>query len=175
MARQNGQATWITPIAGTSSAPTGDDMNANTTTRTFLATERMTVVEVGAIALLSSAPLLTALTFTVSKRTAATVANDSVIPVWRSANAAEGGPGADASVSNFDNANAIASGAIQPAVASLPAGKIVRAYTEVLLDKGDMLVFKVTVANGAAVQGAFYAKAYYDGAGLVEANDTEPK
>jgi len=176
MSRMNGQLTWITPVVGTTAAPLGDDANqANgVVTRVFVATERVTVVEVGAVPLLSTTPLLDAFAFTVSKRVGGVVANDSVISVFKSAFAAEGGVAGDPSVSGFDEANKITSGIISPTSANCAAGHTLRAFCEVSLDKGDMLVFKQTTANGAACQIAYYAKVYPMGAGLVESNDVEP-
>lgn len=176
MSRMNGQLTWITPVVGTTAAPLGDDANgaAGTVTRVFVATERCTVVEVGAIPLLSSAVIADAFAFTVSKRIGGVVANDTVIHVWTSVFAAEGGVSGDPSTLNFNFANEISSGIISAGTSGCPAGSCLRAYTETTLDKGDMLAFKITTANGTACQIAWYAKVNLMGAGLVESNDVDP-
>jgi hypothetical protein len=173
MARQNGQFTWITPTPGTaaSSKLSGDSTATAGVVRGFVATERVTVVEVGAIAVDSTAVPGSAFTFRVKKRTGALIANDVIVPVFKSGFAAEGGPGGDPSNSGFDNANAISGGVITNTVPSFVAGSALRAYCEQGLDKGDALVFEV-VGNTAG-QVAFYAKCYADGAGLIEANDVD--
>lgn len=170
MARQNGQFTWVTPI---SNAALGDDASSTSTRRIFVATERVTVTEVGAIATDSAHVPSSAFAFKVNKRTGGNSANDVVIPVWKAAFAAQGGPGGDPSVANFDNANAIASGIITNTAASFAAGTCLRAFTEIALDKGDMLVFVVTTGGGASSIASFYATCFADGKGLVEANDID--
>jgi len=176
MARQNGQATFETPL---SNAAFGDAGDSTSTQRAFTAWERMTVVEVGCKAEAGVATTGdTALpgvgfAFTVSKRTGGDVGNDMVIPVWKAAFAAEGGVGGDPSILNFDNANQIPNGVITNTLGLLKGGKCLRAFTEVTLDKGDQLVFKVTNAGAAGSLVVFYAKTYLDGAGLVEVNDVD--
>lgn len=176
MARQNGQATFETPL---SDAAFGDAADSTSTQRAFTAWERMTVVEVGCKA---EAGVATAgdtalpgvnFAYTVSKRTGGDVGNDVVIPVFTAAFAAEGGVGGDPSVNNFDNANQIPNGIITNTQGLLTGGKCLRAYTEVTLDKGDQLVFKVTGAGAGGSLVVFYAKTYLDGAGLVEAADVD--
>ena len=168
MARQNGQLTFQTPstITGTG----GDDLNSTNTRRTFTATERLTVVEVG---LVPDTDPSTSLTFSVLKRVGGTSGSDGVIDVFTAAFAAEGGPGGDPSVSNFDAANKIASGIITNTAGLAKAGKCLRAFCEVSLNKGDQLVFKVNAADGSARLGTFYARVYCDGSGLVESNDID--
>lgn len=176
MARQNGQTTWISPV---SNAALGDDASSTSTRRAFVATERMTVTEVGAIVTDSAHVPNASFAFKVAKRIGGDTTSDFVIPVFKAAFAAEGGPGGDSSVSNFDNANQIASGIITNTAGAVGNGfgasakAVLRAFTEVSLDKGDMLVFIVTTGGGASSVCAFYATAYYDGKGLVETNDAD--
>ena len=170
MARQNGQATFETP---SSNAALGDDASSTSTVRAFTAWERMTVVEVGACAEVSTGLPGVGFAYTVSKRTGGVAANDMVIPVFKAAFAAEGGVGGDSSVNNFDNANQIPNGIITNTAGLLTGGKCLRAYTEVTLDKGDQIVFKVTSAGAGSSTVVFYAKTYLDGAGIVEAADVD--
>lgn len=165
MGRQNGQLTWITPTPGT--AATGKISGDSTATagivRGFVATERVTVVEVGAVAVDSTAVPGASLTYRVKKRTAALIANDVIVDLYTAANAAESGTAAGNS--------ALSGGIVTNTAASFTAGKCLRAYCEVTLDKGDELCFEV-VGNTAG-QVAFYAKTYPDGAGLTESNDVD--
>ncbi len=170
MARQNGQYTFQTPVG--SASVLGDSTASAAKIRTFTAIERMTVVEVGAICGDSLNVPANTFSYRVNKRTGGVAANDTVIPVWKAAFAAEGGISGDPSINGFDNANAIASGLITNTASGLTAGKALRAYTEVSLDKGDQLVFEV-VGTSAGDTVVFYAKAYLDGAGLVEACDVD--
>lgn len=168
MARQNGQFTWQTPVGTT----LGDSTAAAAKVRVFTATERCTVVEVGAIAGDSLNVPASTFTFRVLKRVGGVAANDSVIPVWTAEFAAEGGVSGDPSILNFDNANAIPSGIITNTAAELGGGECLRAYTETSLEKGEQLVFEV-VGTSAGDTVVFYAKCYPDGAGLVETNDVD--
>lgn len=170
MARQNGQLTFQTPIA--SATVLGDSTAAAAKIRVFTATERITVVEVGAISSDSTNVPSSAFSYRVLKRTGAVAANDVIQPVWKAQFAAQGGVSGDPSILNFDNANQIASGLITNTLALLTAGKALRAFTEISLDKGDQLVFEV-VGTSAGDFVVFYAKAYCDGAGLVESNDVD--
>lgn len=170
MARQNGQLTFQTPVG--SASVLGDSTAAAAKIRVFTATERMTVVEVGAIAGDSANVPDLNFTFRVNYRTGGVVANDIVIPVWKAAFAAQGGIAGDPSVLNFDNANSIANGLITNTAAGLTAGKALRAFTEYSLNKGDQLVFEV-VGTSAGDTVIFYARAYCDGSGLVEACDVD--
>ena len=173
MARQNGQLTWQSPSAVSGSAVVGgDDLNATAANkiRMFTATERVTVVEVGVV---PDTDLSTSFAFDVLKRTGGTAGSDGVIDVFTSVFAAEGGPGGDPSVSNFDAANKITSGIITNTGGLAKAGKCLRAYCEVTLSKGDQLVFRISTADGSARKGTFYAKVYCDGAGLIESNDVD--
>lgn len=170
MSRMNGQLTFQSP---STAAATGDDANSTSTRRVFAATERVTIVEVGAIAPISTTVPNLSFTFRVKKRVGGVVANDVVISVFKSAFAAEGGPGGDPSVANFDEANKITNGIITNTGALLAGGTALRAFCEVSLDKGDQLVFEVVAAGGASSTVIFYAKAYPGGAGLVESNDIE--
>jgi hypothetical protein len=176
MARQNGQATWISPV---SNAALGDDASSTSTRRAFVATERMTVTEVGAIVTDSAHVPTTTFAFKVNKRIGGDSTSDMVIPVFKAAFSAEGGIGGDSSNNNFDNANQITNGIITNTAGQATVGfgaahlPVLRAYTEVSLDKGDMLVFQVTTGGGASSVCAFYATAYYDGKGLVESADVD--
>jgi hypothetical protein len=170
--RQNGQFTFESPAGVVQVAVTGDNLPTAGFLRIFTAYERLTVVEVGVIATGAAAPGA-AFTFRVKKRPGGVPANDIIIPVWKSQFAAEGGPGGDPSVQNFDNANAIANGLITNTAGLLVQGKALRAYTEITLDKGDQLAFEVVGAGAATSTGVFYAKAYPGGAGIVESNDVE--
>jgi hypothetical protein len=176
MARQNGQATFQTPgsnaIAVTANA-LGDDTSSTSTRRVFLATERMTVVEVGAVATDSANVPGAGFTYRVKKRTGGASANDIVIDVFASAFAAEGGPGGDPSTAGFNLANAIANGIITNTAAKLKAGTCLRAFCEVSLDKGDQLVFEVVASGGASSVAAFYATVWFNSKSLVEQNDVE--
>lgn len=170
MARQNGQVTFETPVG--SASVLGDSTATAAKIRVFTAWERMTIVEVGALAGDSlNVPDLN-FSYRVNKRTGGVAADDMIVPVWKAAFAAEGGPSGDPSVLNFDNANSIPNGLITNTAALLTAGKCLRAYTEVSLDKGDQLVFEV-VGTSAGDTVVFYAKGYLDGAGLVEACDVD--
>jgi hypothetical protein len=174
MARQHGQATWTTP---SSAAALGDDASSTSTRRIFTATERMTVVEVGAVAADSAHAPSVAFAFTASKRSCGIAANDMVVPVFTAKFAAEGGPGGDPSVQNFDNANQIPNGIITNTLGLLPVAggcpNVLRAFCEVSLEKGDQLVLGVTTGGGASSTVVFYATAFYDGKGLVEPNDVD--
>lgn len=173
MARQNGQLTFQSPSAVSgANVVGGDDLNATAgnKVRMFTATERVTVVEVGVV---PDTDLSTSFAFDVLKRSGGTAGSDGVIDVFTSVFAAEGGPGGDPSVSNFDAANKIASGIITNVGGLAKAGKCLRAFCEVGLNKGDQLVFRVSTADGSARKGTFYARAYCDGSGLVEANDID--
>jgi len=175
MARQNGQATWVTPA---SNILEGDDASSTATVRIFTATERMTVVEVGAITNAIAAEgaavaVGTLFAFTASLRTCGTPANDMVIPVFTAAFAAEGGIGGDPSVLNFDNAHQIPSGIITNTLGTATTCSVLRAYCEQTIPKGGQLVLKVTTGGAATSRVIFYAKAYYDGAGLVEPADVD--
>lgn len=173
MSRMNGQLTFQSPsaVSGTN-AVGGDDLNATAgnKVRMFTATERVTIVEVGVV---PDVDLGVAFAFDVLKRSGGTVGFDGVISVFKAAFAAEGGPGGDPSVQGFDEANKIPSGIITNTLALALAGKCLRAYCEVSLDKGDQIVFRISTANGTAATGTFYAKAYPMGAGLVEAADVD--
>lgn len=168
MSRMNGQLTFQTQstITGTG----GDDLNSTNTRRTFTATERCTIVEVGVVPDTDPSNLLA---FKASHRVGGTSGSDSVISVFTSGFAAEGGPGGDPSVQGFDEANKITSGIITNTLSKAKAGKALRAYCEVALEKGDQIVFAVTTADGSARLGTFYAKCYPNGAGLVEGNDVD--
>jgi hypothetical protein len=168
MARQNGQITFQTPVGTT----LGDSTTSAAKVRVFTATERITVVEVGAVAGDSANVPASTFSYRVLKRTGGVVANDVIQPVWKAAFAAEGGIAGDPSIQNFDNGNAIPNGLITNLLSLFTAGKCLRAHTEVSLDKGDQLVFEV-VGTSAGDTVVFYAKAYLDGAGLVEANDVD--
>jgi hypothetical protein len=175
MARQHGQATWVTP---SSNAALGDDASSTSTRRIFTATERMTVVEVGAVVGDSAHVPNTSFAFTASKRQCGVAANDMVIPVFTAAFAAEGGPGGDPSVLNFDNANQIPNGIITNTLGTATgfgasSKCVLRAFCEVSLDKGDQLVIAVTTGGGASSTAIFYATAFYDGKGLVEPQDAD--
>lgn len=174
MSRINGQLTWITPTsaAAATSKAVGDLTTTAGVVRAFFANERVTVVEVGVIAIDSTNVPSNAFTFRVKKRTGALIANDAIISVFKSTFAAEGGVAGDPSISGFDEGNKISAGLITNAAAGLTAGKCLRAFCEVSLDKGDALCFEV-VGTSAAGAVAFYAKAYPMGAGLVEGNDVE--
>lgn len=168
--RQNGQFTFQTP---SSNAALGDDASSTSTRRIFTATERVTVVEIGAMAEDSAHVPNSSFAFKALKRTGGNSANDVVVPVFTSGFAAEGGVGGDPSTAGFNNANQIANGIVTNTAALLTAGKALRAYCEVSLDKGDQLVLAVTTGGGASSTCVFYAKAYPDGAGLVESNDVD--
>jgi hypothetical protein len=175
MARQNGQLTFQTPVPPTVASPTvlGDDASSTATVRVFTATERITVCEVGAIAGDSANVPDASFAFTASKRSGGDTAGDILIDVFTAAFAAEGGPGGDPSVQNFDNANRISGNVITNTAGLLAGGKALRAFCEVTLQKGDQIVFKVTGDGGGTSTVVFYARAYCDGAGLVEANDVD--
>lgn len=170
MARQNGQLTFQTPVG--SASVLGDSTASAAKIRTFTATERMTIVEVGAIAGDSLNVPANTFSFRVNYRTGGVAANDVVIPVWKAAYAAQGGASGDPSVLNFDNANAIANGLITNTASGLTAGKALRAFTEYSLNKGDQLVFEV-VGTSAGDTVVFYARGYCDGSGLVESCDVD--
>ena len=170
MGRQNGQFTWCTPVG--SASLLGDSTAVASKIRVFTATERATVVEVGAIAGDSANVPDLNFSYRVNKRTGGVVANDAIQPVWTAAFAAQGGVAGDPSVLNFDNANAIVNGLITNTAALLTAGKDLRAYTEFTLEKGDQVVFEV-VGTSAGDTVVFYAKGYFCGAGLVEACDVD--
>lgn len=170
MARQNGQLTFQTPVG--SATVLGDSTASAAKIRVFTATERMTIVEVGALCGDSANVPANTFSYRVNKRVGGVVANDVVIPVWKAAFAAQGGIQGDPSVYNFDNANAIAAGLILNTAAGLTAGKALRAYTETSLDKGDQLVFEV-VGTSAGDTVIFYARGYCDGSGLVESCDVD--
>jgi hypothetical protein len=170
MSRMHGQFTWQTPQTA---AVRGDDTSSAAVSRIFTASERCTVVEVGVIAGDSANPPNTAFAFRALKRTGGDSSADTVVDVFKSTFAAEGGPGGDPSVQGFDNANAIASGIITNTAGLLVGGKALRAYCEVALEKGDQLVLDITTGGGASTTGVFYAKCYPNGAGLVETNDVE--
>lgn len=170
MSRSHGQLTFQSSLGVAD--PPGDDLTSTATVRAFVATERVTVVEVGCVSTDSTADPGVGFGFTASKRVGAVIANDILIDVFRSAFAAEGGVAGDPSILNFDAANRIANNKLLGSV-GFTGGKALRAYCEVTLDKGDMIVFKVTNAGAAGSQGCFYAKTYCDGAGLVESNDVE--
>lgn len=170
MARQNGQYTWFTPIS--SATVFGDSTATAAKIRTFTAVERVTVVEVGAICADSSNVPSSAFTYRVLKRTDGNPTNDVIQPVWKAAFAAEGGVAGDPSILNFDNGNAIANGLITNTASGLTAGKALRAYTEISLEKAEQLVFEV-VGTSAGDTVVFYAKVYPNGAGLVEACDVD--
>jgi hypothetical protein len=170
MARQNGQYTWETPQ---SNAALGDDTSSTSTRRIFTAYERVSVVEVGAVAVDSSHVPNSSFTYRVKKRTGGNSANDVVIDVFTAAYAAEGGVAGDPSVSGFDVANKITNGIITNTGAKFVAGTCLRAFCEVSLDKGDQLVFEVVAGGGASSVAVFYAKVFPNGAGLVEANDID--
>jgi hypothetical protein len=165
----HGQLTFQTPLSTTTP---GDDLTSTSTVRAFVATERVTVVEVGCVSTISTANPGAGFGFTASKRVGADATADVLIDVFKSQFAAEGGVAGDPSILNFDAANRIANNKLLGST-SFTGGKCLRAYCEVTLDKGDMIVFKVTNAGAASSKGAFYAKTYCDGAGLVEANDVE--
>jgi hypothetical protein len=169
MARGNGQLTWCTPVGSAAVLGDGSDGGEDSI---FTATERVTVVEVGAICGDSTNVPSSAFSFRVLKRTGGVAANDVIQPVWKAAFAAEGGVSGDPSILNFDNANAISGGLITNTLASLTAGKCLRAFTEVSLDKADQLVFEV-VGTSAGDTVVFYAKAYCNGAGIVESCDVD--
>lgn len=168
MSRMNGQFTFQTPSASTGVG--GDNLNSTATVRTFTATERTTLVEVGLVPDTTPSSLLA---FTVSHRVGGTAGSDSIIAVFKAAFAAEGGVSGDPSVNGFDNANQIPNGIITNTAGDAAGGKALRAYCEASLEKGDQIVFKVTTADGSARLGTFYAKAYPMGAGLVESNDVD--
>lgn len=170
MARQNGQYTFQTPVG--SASVLGDSTASAAKIRTFTAIERMTIVEVGAVAGDSTNVPSSNFSYRVLKRTGGVAANDTIIPVWTAPFSAEGGISGDPSINGFDNANAISGGLITNTASLFTAGKCLRAYTEVSLDKGDQLVFEV-VGTSAGDTVVFYAKAFLDGAGLVEANDVD--
>lgn len=170
MARQNGQLTFQTPVG--SATVLGDSVASAAKIRVFTATERLTVVEVGAIAGDSANVPDSAFSYRVLKRTGGVVANDVIQPVWKAAFAAEGGIAGDPSILNFDNGNAIPNGLITNTLSLFTAGKALRAYTEISLDKGDQLVFEVVgTSSGDTV--VFYARVYCDGSGLVESCDVD--
>jgi hypothetical protein len=171
MARQNGQLTFQTPTFGTTTT-LGDDLNSTSTKRIFTATERCTVVEVGALATGVTAPGV-AVVFKAVYRPLGVAANDTVIPVFKAAFAAQGGVSGDPSVNGFDNANQIPSGLITNTAASWVLGKVIRAYCEQTLNKGDQIVLQVTTGGASGATAVFYAKAYCDGAGIVEACDVD--
>lgn len=168
MARQNGQITFQTPVGTT----LGDSTAAAAKVRVFTATERVTIVEVGAIAGDSANVPSAAFSYRVLKRVGGVVANDAIQPVWTAPFSAQGGVAGDPSVLNFDNANQIPAGLITNTLALLTAGKDLRAYTEISLEKGEQLVFEV-VGTSAGDTVVFYAKAYLNGAGIVEACDVD--
>lgn len=177
MARQNGQLTWVSPIAN---AALGDDASSTSTRRIFVATERVTVVEVGVMITNSSAGPNASFAFTASIRTGGDSTTDAIIPVFTAPFAAEGGVAGDPSTLNFDNAHAITNGIITNTLSLTPftgfgASDLpcLRAYCEASLNKSDQLVFKVTTGGGASSVCAFYAKAYLNGAGIVEACDVD--
>lgn len=170
MARQNGQLTWATPVG--SASVLGDSTASMAKIRVFTATERVTVVEVGAIAGDSANVPANTFTYRVLKRTGGVVANDTVIDVFTAEFAAPGGPGGGPSDNGFDHANKIASGVITNTLALLTAGKALRAYCEVALEKADQLVFEV-VGPSAGDTVVFYARAYPDGSGIVESSDVD--
>lgn len=170
MARQNGEFYWATPF--TNSAQ-GDDCNSTSTLRGFVATERVTVVEFGAIAVNTAAAPNSSFSFRALKRTGGDSASDLVVPAWKAAFAAQGGVAGDPSVLNFDNANAILNGIVLNTASGLTGGKALRAFCEITLDKGDIFILDVVAAGGASSVASFYAKAYPCGSGLVETNDVD--
>lgn len=167
MARQHGQFTFETP----STATLGDNLADTATLRIFTAYERCTVVEVGVIPD-ADAPDAS-FSFRALKRVGGSTGSDTVISVFKSQFAAEGGVAGDPSILNFDEANKIPNGVITNTLALAEAGKALRAYCEVTLNKGDQIVLDVVAASGTAATGVFYAKAYPGGAGLVDDNDVE--
>lgn len=170
MSRMNGQYTFQSPQ---SNAALGDDTSSTATLRIFTAIERCTVVEVGAVAADSAHVPSSAFSFRALKRTGGVAANDVVVDLFTAAFAAEGGVAGDPSTLNFNNANAIPSGVVTNLAAGLTAGKALRAFCEVSLDKGDQIVLDVVAAGGASSTAVFYAKVFPNGAGLVEANDVD--
>ena len=170
MARQNGQATFIT--IGT---PGPINAAAANIVQACAVWERMTVVEVGAINGNQAVPPGANFAFTVSKRSNADTsgASDVVIPVFKAAFAAEGGPGGDSSNLNFDNANQIPNGIITNTQNLLIDAKCLRAYCEETFDKGDQIIFTITSGGTSSSTVFFYAKTYLDGAGLIESNDVD--
>ena len=168
MSRINGQFTFQAP---TSDTFLGDDLTSTSLLRIFTATERCTVVEVGILQ--TSVAAGVGFSFRALKRTGGVSTNDTVVNVFKAAFAAQGGAGGDPSVSNFDNANQIASGVITNTAGTAGLGKALRAFCEVSLDKGDQIVLDVVDAGAATSKGVFYAKAYPMGAGLVESNDVD--
>jgi hypothetical protein len=169
MARQNGQLTFQTP---SSAAALGDDLNSTATRRVFTATERCTVVEDGALASTTTSPG-SAVVWKAVYRPLGVAANDTVIPVFKAAFAAEGGVSGDPSINGFDNANQIPSGLITNTASTWVKGSVQRAYCEQTLNKGDQIVLQVTTGGASGALAIFYAKAYCDGAGLVEACDVD--
>lgn len=175
MSRMNGENHFKSGVAITpgTGAIVGDTAATNGFVKMYVAHQRTTVTEVGCIAIDSTHVPSAAFTFRVKKRTGALIANDIVVPVFKAAFAAQGGPGGDPSVSNFDNANQIPNGIITNTAAGLVGGTCLRAFCEVSLDKGDAIVFEV-VANGGALSVVnFYANGHLDGSGLIEANDRD--
>lgn len=161
MARQNGQFTFHTPA---SNAALGDAASSTATRRIFTAIERCTVVEFGAMAEDSANVPSSAFAFKAFKRSGGNSANDITVDAFTAANAAEAGP-----VGNVKLVNGI----VTNTLALLTAGKALRAYCEVTLDKGDQLVLAVTTSGGGASTVVFYAKVFADGAGIVEAADVD--
>lgn len=175
MARQNGTAhSWFTP---TSNASLGDDASSTSTRRIFTAIERVTVVEFGAIIGDHAHVPNASFAFKALTRVGGDSANDAVVPAFKAAFAAEGGPGGDSSNSGFDNANQLANGIVTNAASGFSAtpdtSQALRAYCEVTLNKGDQFVLAVTTGGGASSTVVFYAKAFADGAGLIEACDVD--
>lgn len=170
MSRMNGQLTFQSPSNNTA---LGDDASSASTLRCFTATERVTIVEVGAVAIDSAHVPNSSFAFRAIKRTGGNSANDIVVDLFTAPFAAEGGVAGDSSVLNFDNAHAIASGIVTNTAALLTAGKCLRAYCEVSLDKGDQICLDITTGGGALSVVVFYAKAYPNGAGIVESNDVD--
>jgi hypothetical protein len=169
----NGQFTFQSPSAVSgANVVGGEDLNvaAGNKVRMFTATERVTIVEVGVV---PDVDLAAAFAFDVLKRIGGTAGSDGVISLFTAEFAAEGGPGGDPSIQGFDEGNKIPSGIVTNTLLKAKAGKALRAYCEVSLDKGDQIVFRVSTANGTAATGTFYAKAYPMGAGLVENNDVD--
>jgi hypothetical protein len=142
----------------------------------------MTLVEVGAIVGDIAHVPSNAFAFKAFKRTCGDSASDFTIPLFKSTFAAEGGVSGDPSILNNDFANQLPNGIVTN-TAALAAGNIgfggspqkcvLRAYTELTFAKGDQLVIAVTTGGGASSTVVFYAKAYYDGSGLVEDVDAD--
>jgi hypothetical protein len=162
MARQNGMLpSALTPVTG---AALGDDASSSSTKRIFVAIERCTIVEFGAIATDSAHVPNSSFAFKLVKRTGGNSSNDIVVDAYTAANAAEAGPNGNTKLPN---------GIVTNSAARFVAGSALRAFCEVTLDKGDMAIVQVTTGGGASSVAALYVKAYPCGAGIVEANDVD--